>query len=187
MQKKHLAIALIATMATMGATDAHSSSPSHSTTDTIQRLGASKHTLLDGIRHAEKLGCSPISAKFEVEDGKFWLSVYSAKKMDAHAEHNTLIEFKGEASAPLFDPKPDVFQDAPHVARSATQLTLLQVATLSLEDAIKRASSVQDGTVYSAIPMIKNGQPVAEIAVAKPDGKTALVDVDLRSGAARKR
>lgn len=186
MQKHQFAIAVIAAIAAIGAADAHSST--NAMAETIQRLGSSKHTLLDGIRHAEKLGHSPISAKFEVEDGKFWLSVYSAKSgMAADAEHNTLIEFKGEASEQVFDPKPDVFQDAPHVARSAMQLTLLQVATLSLEDAIKMASSVQNGTVCSAIPAIKNGQPIAEVAVAKPDGKMVVIDVDLRSGRTQKR
>lgn len=54
-----------------------------------------------------------------IQDGKFWLSVYSAKQgMEADAEHNTLIELKGEASKPLFDPTPDVFQDPADVARS---------------------------------------------------------------------
>jgi hypothetical protein len=184
MQNRFL-IGLIAITALAGTSDVHSAATN--TADTVQRLGSSKHTLISGIRHAEKLGGTAISAKFEVEDGKFWLSVYSAKNgMEPDAEHNTLIEYKGEANEALFDPKPEVFQDVPHVARSAMQLTLLQVATSSLEGAIKKASSIESGTVYSAIPMVKNGQPSVEVALATREGKTVTVDVDLRSGKAVK-
>src|SRR5262245_11741721 len=44
-----------------------------------QHLPMTKHTLVDGIRQAEQANGAAISAKFEFEDGKFWLSVYTAK------------------------------------------------------------------------------------------------------------
>lgn len=184
--QNRLLIGLVALAAFVGAADVHSAATERA--NTVQRLGSSKHTLMDGIRHAAKLGGAAISAKFEVEDGKFWLSVYSAKSgITSDAEHNTLMEYKGEAGDVVWDPKPEIFQDVPHVARSAMQLTLLQVATSSLEDAIKKASAVQSGTVYSAIPTVDKGQPSVEVLVATPEGKTVTVEVDLRSGKAEKK
>jgi len=57
--------------------------------ETVKRLPASKHSLVDAIRQAEKTSGTPILVEFE--DGKLWLSVYTAKdgKMP-DAEHNIL-------------------------------------------------------------------------------------------------
>jgi hypothetical protein len=178
-------IALGAILALSGAANAHSAATEGD--GPVRHLASSKHTLVDGIRHAEKLGGAAISAKFEVEDGKFWLSVYSARRgMKPDAEHNTLVEYKGEAALETWDPPADVFQDVAHVARSAMQLTLLQANRSSLEDAIKQASSVQTGTVYSAIPTVANGRPSVLVSFATGDGKSAVIEVDLRTGKAGK-
>jgi hypothetical protein len=178
-------IALGAFLALFGAADAHSAGTGGDSP--VRHLASSKHTLLDGIRHAEKLGGAAISAKFEVEDGKFWLSVYSARRgMKPDAEHNTLVEYKAEAALETWDPPAEVFRDVPHVARSATQLTLLQANRTSLEDAIKQASSIQTGTVYSAIPTVTDGGPSVRVSFATSDGRTAVIDVDLRTGKAEK-
>jgi len=42
--------------------------------------GKTKHTLLDSVRQVSRGGAVPISAKFELEDGKLSLSVYTAGK-----------------------------------------------------------------------------------------------------------
>src|SRR5215212_3722056 len=84
----------------------------------LASLSQSKHSLTEGIAQAEKQNGAAISAKFEVEDGKFWLSVYTAKsglKMDA--EHNQLIELKGEASGSTWQPNTEVFEDKKHLTR----------------------------------------------------------------------
>lgn len=71
-----------------------------SDSETTSRLSQAKHTLVDGIRQAEKANGSAISAKFEYEDGKLWLSVYTAKNgRSGDAESNTLMELEGEPSA----------------------------------------------------------------------------------------
>ena len=63
-------------------------------------LGASRHTLDEALQAVAAEGAAPISAKFEVEDGKLWLSVYGAKGgLDHCAERNELFELKGEAEA----------------------------------------------------------------------------------------
>ena len=149
--------------------------------ETIRHLTESKHTLVDGISQAEQAHGAAISAKFEFEDGKFWLSVYTAKDGRARdAEHNTLIELKGEPNATTWKPDTEVFADKAHLTRAATQLTLMQLTKMSLADVVTKAASGQAGTPYSAIPAVKDGKSLVVVLFALPDGKTSTVNVDLR-------
>jgi hypothetical protein len=72
-------------------------------------------------------------------------------------------------------------------ARSAAQLTLIQLSGSSLESAVQTAPSAQKGTPYSAIPRVKAGRPVLEVLVAGPDGKSTTLDVDLQTNKATQR
>jgi hypothetical protein len=157
--------------------------------ETVKRLPGSKHTLVEAIRQAEKTNGTPISAKFEFEDGRLWLSVYTAKDGKVpDAEHNTLMELKGEPGSAQWQPATEVFQDKEHIARSAAQLTLIQLSGSSLEGAVQKALAAQKGTPYSAIPRVKAGRPVLEVLLVAADGKsTAVVDVDLQTSKATKR
>lgn len=147
---------------------------------TTSRLSTSKHTLVDAIRQVEKANGSAISAKFEYEDGKLWLSVYAAKSgRAAAAEHNTLIELKGEPNAAAWKPEIEVFADKEHLTRSAMQLTLMQQSKVGLADLVMTASTTEKGMVYSAIPAVKNGKAVLVLLIASPDGKTHSKDVEL--------
>jgi hypothetical protein len=111
----------------------------------------------------------------EVEDGKLWLSVYAAKAGRAKdAEHNTLIELKGDATLAPWKPETEVFEDKNHLTRSAMQLSIMQLTQLSLTEVIVAAEQVQAGTVYSVIPAIKNEQPVFMVKVATPQVELAL-------------
>jgi hypothetical protein len=149
-------------------------------TETVSRLAQSKHTLVQGIRQAAKAQGAPISAKFEFEDGKFWLSVYTAKSgIEPDAEHNTLIELKGEANAAAWSPDVEVFEDKKHLTRSAMQLTLLQQSKLDLASVVEKASANEKGVPYSAIPAVKNGKAVVVVKFATPDGASHAVDVAL--------
>jgi hypothetical protein len=148
--------------------------------ETVSRLSQSKLTLVEGIRQAAKTQGAPISAKFEFEDGKFWLSVYTAKAgMGADAEYNTLMEVKGEANAPAWKPSVEVFEDKEHLTRSSMQLTLLQLTRMDLVTIIEKAAASDKGTPYSAIPAVKNGKPVVAVKFATPDGSSHSVDVAL--------
>src|SRR5580765_1458519 len=60
----------------------------------LKALPAAKHTLAEGIQKVSKGSESAISAKFEVEDGKLSLSVYTAGKgLGVPAEKNVLQEY----------------------------------------------------------------------------------------------
>jgi len=148
--------------------------------ETVSRLDQSKLTLIEGIRQAAKTQGAPISAKFEFEDGKFWLSVYIARAgIGPDAEHNTLIEIKGEPNTAAWNPKVEVFEDRKHLTRSAMQLTLLQQSRLGLAAVVEKAAADEKGTPYSAIPALKNGKPVVVVKFATPDGASHSVDVAL--------
>ena len=149
--------------------------------ETTQRLGGAKHTLVEGIKQAELKDGTAISAKFEFEDGKLWLSVYTARAgRAADAEHNTLIELKGEPTAGAWKPNVEVFEDKEHLTRSAGQLTLMQLSKKTLPELIAEAAAQQKGTAYSAIPMLKDGKPVVVVKFALPSGETTAVNVPLR-------
>lgn len=133
----------------------------------LQALAKSKHTLLDGVQEATSGGAVPISAKFELEDGKLSLSVYTAAKgLSVEPEQNVLQELSGSPEEEKWAPKVEVFKDVPHVARSSEQLTLMALGKTSLADIIARTQKTHSGTVFSVTPTIRNHKPVAEVLVA---------------------
>ena len=151
------------------------------------KIGDAKHSLLDGIAQAEKANGAAISAKFELEDGKVMLSVYTAKDgREKDAEHNTLMELGGDATAVAWEPKSEVFGDKEHLTRAAMHLTVMQLTKLSLSDLIKKAGAAQKGTVYSAIPAVKNGKAIVEVLVATADKKGVALNLDAQTGKAVK-
>ena len=142
----------------------------------LEALGKSKHTLLEGVREAAKGGAMPISAKFELEDGKLSLSVYTAGKgLSVAPEQNVLQELSGSPEQGRWEPKVEVFKDVPHVARSSEQLTLMALGKSSLADTIARVQKTQAGTVFSVTPVIRNHKPVAEVLVADKGKVTKLM------------
>src|SRR3989475_1441679 len=133
----------------------------------LEALGKSKHTLVDGMRQAAKGGAVPISAKFELEDGKLSLSVYTAGKgLSVPPEKNVLQELSGSPEGDKWTPNVEVFKDVAHVARSSAQLTLMALGKSSLADIIGRAQKAQSGTVFSVTPMIRDHTAVTEVLMS---------------------
>jgi len=133
----------------------------------LSQLGKSKLTLLEGVRQATKGSAVPISAKFELEDGKLSLSVYTAEKgLSVVPEKNVLQELAGSPEGDKWTPGVEVFKDVPHVARSSEQLTLMALGKTSLADVIQRVEKGQAGTVFSVTPVMRNHKAVAEVLVA---------------------
>lgn len=62
------------------------------------------------------------------------------------------------------------------------QLTIVQLAKLSLTDVIAAAEKAQPGSVYSVIPAIKNEQPVFAVKVAAAQGKSVELALNARTG-----
>ena len=140
-----------------------------------QALGKSKLSLLAGIRQASQGSAKAISAKFELEDGKLSLSVYTAEKgLAVPAEKNVLQELSGSPEQDKWTPKVEVFRDVPHVARSAEQLAVMSLGRKSLAAVIAEVRKAHPGTVFSITPAIRNHRPVAVVLLANK-GKVTTV------------
>jgi len=134
----------------------------------VQALGKSKQTLLGGMRQATHDKSAVISAKFEMEDGKLSLSVYTAEKgLAVPAEQNVLQELSGSPEGAKWTPGTEVFKDVPHVARSAEQLTLMALAHKSLPAIVAEVQKSEAARVFSITPMVKNRKPVAVLLVVQ--------------------
>jgi hypothetical protein len=145
----------------------------------LARLPSSKHTLAEALQAIAAEGAVPISAKLEWEDGKLWLSAYGAKAgLNKCAEKNELFELKGDATAAQWRPQREVFQDKEHLTRASAQLTLMQTTPLTLETAISKAGAMKQGTIYSAIPVLKNGKTAVIVRARTSAGQSAQLVID---------
>lgn len=149
----------------------------------IQALSKSKHTLAQGIQQAAaKAPEAAISAKFELEEGKLSLSVYTAEKgLGVEAEHNVLKELAGGPEAEKWTPETEVFKDVPHVSRASEQLTLLSLSSSSLLDIVKKAEKDQPGTVFSITPVLHDRKAQFVVLLAAKD-KVVELRYDLKTG-----
>ncbi len=142
----------------------------------VQALGKSKQTLLGGMRHAAQGKAAVISAKFELEDGKLSLSVYTAGKgLAVPPEENVLQELSGSPEQDKWMPQTEVFKDVPHVARFAEQLTLMALARKSLPAIVAEVQKAQGGTVFSITPAVRNHRAVAVILLSHKSKVRTLI------------
>jgi hypothetical protein len=146
----------------------------------IKAISGAKITLAQGIAQVAKGTEVPTEAKYEMEDGKLMLSVYtSAKPFDTAAEDNSFNEYGGEASAATWSPKKEVFTDLKHIARSAQYHTLLSITKITIPAIIQKASG--QGTVISVKEKVRNGKPVFEVVTVQ-DGTAKTTYYELLSG-----
>jgi hypothetical protein len=147
----------------------------------IKALGGAKHSLLQGIAQVAKGTEVPIEAKYEMEDGKLMLSIYtSAKGFDTAAEDNSFNEYIGEATTATWSPKKEVFADLKHIARSAQYHALLSMTKTDVPMIIRKASA--QGTVLSVKEKVRGGKPVFEVMVVE-GGTIKPTFYDLVTGA----
>jgi hypothetical protein len=114
-------------------------------------------TLQGGLKASEAQG-TPISAKFEIEDGKLQLSVYTMKGndfMEVVADPKTGAIAKAEKITDAGDLKEATAQKA---AMAKAKVPLLTVAETAVNaNAGSRAVSI--------VPELKNGQATAEVTL----------------------
>jgi hypothetical protein len=146
----------------------------------IKAISGAKITLAQGIAQVAKGTEVPTEAKYEMEDGKLMLSVYtSAKGFDTAAEDNSFNEYGGEATAATWSPKKEVFADLKHIARSAQYHTLLSMTKVTIPAIIQKASG--QGTVISVKEKVRNGKPVFEVITVQ-GANAKMTYYDLLSG-----
>jgi hypothetical protein len=114
-------------------------------------------TLQGGLKASEPQG-TPISAKFEIEDGKLQLSVYTMKGndfMEVVADPNTGTIAKAEK-----------ITDAGDLKEAAEQKAAMAKAKVPLLSAIETAVNAYAGSrAVSIVPELKNGQATAEVTL----------------------
>jgi hypothetical protein len=114
-------------------------------------------TLQGGLKASEAQG-TPISAKFEIEDGKLQLSVYTIKGSDfieVVADPNTGAMAKAEK-----------ITDAGDLKEAAEQKAAMTKARVPLLNATETAVNTNAGSqAVSIVPELKNGQATAEVTL----------------------
>jgi len=180
MMRRTLLLAVAFGLATLGGSYA-ALSAEQADQALLKAIGSAKVTLTQGIAQVAKGTEVPTEAKYEMEDGKLMLSVYtSAKGLDTAAEDNSFNEYGGDATAATWAPKKEVFADLKHIARSAQYHTLLSMTKMTIPAIIQKAS--EQGTVFSVKEKVRNGKPVFEVMTAK-DNAAKTTYYDLVTGA----
>jgi hypothetical protein len=114
-------------------------------------------TLQGGLKASEVQG-TPISAKFEIEDGKLQLSIYTMKGndfMEVVADPNTGAIAKAEK-----------ITDADDLKEAAEQKAAMAKAKTPLLTATEAAVNANAGSrAVSIVPELKNGQATAEVTL----------------------
>jgi uncharacterized membrane protein YkoI len=123
----------------------------------IKKLGDAKISLQQGLAASEQAG-QPISAKFEVEDGKLQLSVYTSKdgkSFEAVVNHVTGKVLKIEP-----------ITEGEDLAAANAQSAAMGKAKTSLKEAVDKAMA-QSGNAraISVMPSLKDGRPMVSVVL----------------------
>src|SRR6266536_2221902 len=126
-----------------------------------QALPEAKISLQRGVTASAKTG-KPISAKYELEDGKLQLSVY-AMKGDAFSE--VIVDHATGKIA-----KSEPITKAEDLEAAKEQKDAMAKSKRSLEAATAAAAKQNRGyRAVSAIPKLEEGHPVATVTLLKGD------------------
>jgi hypothetical protein len=127
----------------------------------IRSIGDAKVSLQQGLTAGEQMG-QPISGKFEVDDGKFQLSVYTTR--DGKLSEVLVDYVTGKVS------KTEPITQGDDLAVAKAQSVAMAKAKTSLKDAVDKATG--DAAGYRAVgvvPGLKDGHPVASVLLLKGD------------------
>jgi hypothetical protein len=120
-------------------------------------LKGAKLTLQDGLKAGEREG-QPISAQFEIDDGKLRLSVYTTKGDDF-----TEVVADPQTGAVV---KTEKITDADELNDAADQKAAMAKAKMSLAAAVDAAVKENAGALPVAIfPDLRDGHPIAEVTL----------------------
>jgi len=159
MLNRTLAVIVTAGVIGLGGTVAWADEDEGSPAAVAKYLSAAKVTLQQGLTAAEAQG-QPISAKFEVDEGHFQLSVYTAqggKFSEVLVDHNTGKVAKSEAITGGDD-----------LADAKKQMQASAKAKKPLKSAVDQAEQATAG--YRAISVtakLSNGHAVAMVTLLK--------------------
>ena len=124
-----------------------------------KELKGVKVTLAQGLKAAMSAG-KPISAKFEVEDGKLQLSVYTSKD---GAFSEVIVDHKTGKVA-----KTEPITGGDDLTAAKAQSDAMGSAKSTLGDAVKKAEKANKGyRAVSVVPSTKGGPASADVTLMK--------------------
>ena len=130
-------------------------------TELAKAVSQTRVSLGKGLSASEREG-KPISAKFEIEEGKLQLSVYTmrnGKFSEVIVDHDT-----GNIA------KVEPITSGEDFTAAKAQGEAMAEAKVSLAGAVAKALKNNQGSLaVSVLPGLKNGHPVAEIALVQGD------------------
>lgn len=135
--------------------------PDQEQAELAEALSAAKVSLQDGLAASETEG-QPISGKFEVEDGKLQLSVYTAKDgkfFEVIVDHVT-----GKIA------KVEPISEGDDLSHAKSQKAAIDRAKVKLSDAAVKSTGQAKGPaeharIVSIVPELKNDRPEATIVL----------------------
>ncbi|HEU0035960.1 MAG TPA: hypothetical protein VFQ53_35355 [Kofleriaceae bacterium] len=134
-------------------------------------------TMAAGLAQAAQTG-AVIEAKYELgDDGQLSLSTYPlGASIALDAERNRFQELAGDPTPATWAPSLEPFHDEEHLVRSSRDLTLVQLGSLTLADAVDQESD--RGVVYWAVPTVHGGRPGYGTYALDDRGKSTYRFVD---------
>src|SRR5438105_5411440 len=134
-------------------------------------VSGAKVTLEQGLATSKKNG-KPVSAKFEIENGKPQLSIYTVKDGTKYSE--VIVDHTSGEIA-----KAEPITGGDDLAEAKKQSAGLFRATRELREAVKEAKHDNPGYVAVSVwPEMKDGHSLANVTLVKDnDWKTAVVDL----------
>lgn len=123
-------------------------------------------SLEKGLAAAQPKG-KPISGKFEMDDGKLQLSVYTAKQgkfLEVVVDHAS-----GKVS------KSEQIKEGEDLTAAKAQSEAMAKAKKSLSSAVQKAAAANAGyRAVSVVPALEQGKPVATIVLENATGTKAV-------------
>jgi hypothetical protein len=122
----------------------------------IKAMSGAKVTLQQGLTASEREG-RPISGKFEMEDGKLQLSIYTEK---AGKFFEVIVDHVNGSVA-----KTEPITEGDDLADAKEQSAAMAKAKIDLKSATEKAAA--GGRAVAVTPELKDGHAVASVVVAK--------------------
>jgi hypothetical protein len=153
----YVLVATVATLVSVGGVSGADSDKEHA--ELAKALAAAKVSLERGLAGAATAG-KPISAKYEAEDGKLQLSVYTQK--DGKFSEVVVDHVTGKVA------KTEPITEGDDLSAAKSQSDAMAKAKVSLSAAVAKAVKANAGFhAVSVFPSLKDGHPVAEVTLHK--------------------
>jgi hypothetical protein len=156
--KKTVAPAFVAIMGVVSAARAFADDATDKAA-VAKQIGSAKITLQQGLAAGEAQG-QAISGKFEVDEGKFQLSVYTAR---GAALQEVVVDYTTGKIA-----KAEPLSEADDIAAGKKQVAVMAKASTTLKDAVDKAEKQTPGfRAMSVEPKSKANHPIAMVTLVK--------------------